>query len=266
MPIRFFNAKIAKDAKKDREEPQPHFRLCALREVLKVPLGGVRALRVKTPTALIPISTAALQVSSFRSPPSPRSAPSGFRSQVSALCPPPTSMLRLRTLAPALLLPFLFLLSFPLRAQTADDANEGLRLEPDPATNGAHLVRWWGRHGRTYFLQQSQNLAAPWSYLPVIEQGNAQPVSYGLLLGDTPFLFVRLLHTDQTFSGSPYAADFDGDGLSNGWELSSWLDPLVADSSSDGDADGFTSLAEYQTGTSLLFRDSNGLGLEVYTP
>ena len=44
--------------------------------------------------------------------------------------------------------------------------------------------------------------------------------------------------------------DADGDGMANGWEQASGLDPLnAADASADNDGDGFTNLQEFQAGT-----------------
>ena len=49
-------------------------------------------------------------------------------------------------------------------AQTATDVNEGVRVTAS-ATTGAQMLIWWGRTGRTYFVQQSYDLIN-WTYVP----------------------------------------------------------------------------------------------------
>ena len=60
-----------------------------------------------------------------------------------------------RTLVPVALASLL--LTAAAVAQTSTDPNEGALLTPGPAA-GAYTFSWWGRAGRTYFLQQSDDL------------------------------------------------------------------------------------------------------------
>jgi len=159
-------------------------------------------------------------------------------------------------------------LASSVSAQTAADTNEGLSLQVVPATPGAYSINWWGRSGRTYFVQRSTDLAAPWEYFPIIETGADAPVGYGFT-SDSPRVFVRLRIVEQTFA-DPYALDSDGDGLTNQqefdahtdpfdsdtdddhlpdkWEVDHALDPRLNDAASDADGDGRTNLQEYQSG------------------
>ncbi|MCX6849228.1 MAG: hypothetical protein NTY98_09940 [Verrucomicrobia bacterium] len=59
----------------------------------------------------------------------------------------------------------------PAQAQTATDTNEGVRVTADAAT-GSQLLTWWGKAGRTYFVQQSYDLIN-WTYVPVVRAGGA---------------------------------------------------------------------------------------------
>ncbi len=57
----------------------------------------------------------------------------------------------------------------PAHAQTATDVNEGVRVTVN-ATTGTQVLSWWGRAGRTYFVQQSYDLIT-WTYVPVVHSG-----------------------------------------------------------------------------------------------
>lgn len=110
------------------------------------------------------------------------------------------------------------------RGQTASDLNEGSQLTHDPGTD-AFSFSWWGRSGRTYFLQQSEDLAS-WQYLPLIEAGQEGIVQWGFST-NADRLFLRLKHTDIP-TLDPLADDFDGDNISNWNELLQESDPLAA--------------------------------------
>jgi len=72
---------------------------------------------------------------------------------------------------------------------------------------------------------------------------------------------------ESIFGGDPFAADADGDGLPDGFEVEyPDLDPLVADSNDDGisdgewdmDDDGLSNREEYEGGTKALRADADG--------
>lgn len=116
-------------------------------------------------------------------------------------------------------------------AQTATDLNEGFRLVHDDTT-GVFTLSWWGKAGRTYFVQTSTDLMA-WTYLPMVESG-ADDVS-GIQFTNTEVRqFWRLRYTNQTYTGTAGEADFDGDTVSNLDEAQNNTDPF---STSDSDAD-----------------------------
>ena len=178
-------------------------------------------------------------------------------------------MLRLRRLAPALLLPLLLPPPAPLHAQTADDPNEGLRLVPDPATPGNYEIRLWGRSGRTYFLLHNDDLTKPWTYFPMVETGHDAVISYGFS-NPAPAVFVNLRYLDQALA-DPFGMDSDGDGLTNqqefdlrtdlfstdtdhdglpdAWEVAHGLDPRdPSDALADPNGNGVSNLDEYRNG------------------
>lgn len=143
-------------------------------------------------------------------------------------------LLALATLTPA-----------PVRAQTAGDLNEGLRVatgaQPDEFT-----LSWWGLGGRTYFIQQSLDLVS-WQFVPAIQSGTGAVCGMNFSCTD-PRQFWRLVYTDvPPAGGNALTADFDGDGLSNEDEVSAahGTNPFLRDT----DWDGFADLAEILAGT-----------------
>lgn len=150
----------------------------------------------------------------------------------------------------------------------AGQDNEGSRMGIDSET-GAYRFSWWGVSGRTYFIQHTEELGFPtfWNFLPVIEQGAEAPIEYGFLVsGSPPRFFLRLRHTDEP-TDDPYAADFDGDGIPNGWEIEHGLNPF-----DETDAalitNGLTNLEIYQASQGIGADPSTAtpVGLLVYTP
>lgn len=161
----------------------------------------------------------------------------------------------------------LALTSTMTRAQTPGGPGEGAALTRDPAT-GACNFAWWGRPGRTYFLQQSADLRH-WTYLPLIEPGAGRSIGWAFTSTD-PRGFLRLKYTDAP-TADPFNADFDGDGVSNWDELMQGTDPFVnvdsdghglpddwqiryfghlgVDPDADPDGDGLTNLQEFQQGS-----------------
>ncbi len=102
-----------------------------------------------------------------------------------------------------------------LTAQTATDPNEGLRITKDSTGDGLTLF-WYGRTGRTYFVQQSPDLLQ-WKYLPIMDSGTGAPLSYGFSTTASSGFF-RLSYTDDPLASDPNG-DYDGDGMSNMDEL-----------------------------------------------
>ena len=115
-------------------------------------------------------------------------------------------------------------------SQTAIEENEGSRLEWDQA-NSIYRYKWWGKLGRTYFIQHSEDLRQPWIWLPLVEVGNNAVKEWGFTSASDKF-FVRLKYSDQV------GQDFDGDGVTNLVEVQQGSDPFKADTDGDGIADG----------------------------
>lgn len=165
-------------------------------------------------------------------------------------------------------------------AQTSDDVNEGARLELD-TENALWRLSWWGKAGRTYFIQHSENLLEPWQWVPVIESGDDSVKEWGFTTTGDRF-FVRLKYTD-TPTLDPENDDFDLDGVSNLDELLQGTDPLTAgdhdgngmfddweiryfgavgqNTANDPDGDGLTNLQESLLSTNPYNSDTDGDGL-----
>ena len=124
--------------------------------------------------------------------------------------------------------------------QTASDLGEGLRAELTN-TSGVTAIKWWGKAGRTYFVQSSETLLPDsWQYMPVVEAGTNAVHTWNLQTS-AERMFVRLVYTDQLYSGAAGDADFDGDGLTNALEVSITgpnTNPFLADTDWDGFGDG----------------------------
>ncbi len=143
----------------------------------------------------------------------------------------------------------------PLWGQNASDLNEGTKVQYDPA-NAMWRLQWWGKNGRTYFVQHSPDLKAPWEWVPIVEPGNDTLKEWGFTTSADRF-FVRLRYSDVPTS-DPAGADFDVDGVPNLWELQHGLDPLTVDSTTDADQDGLDAWAEFWLGTDPTVSDSDG--------
>lgn len=140
---------------------------------------------------------------------------------------------------------------------------KGQQAQPDftQGTNGSWNLEWETICGRTYFVQYSDNLTE-WHYFPLIESGQTLPISYGFA-STSERLFLRLRYSDEPVS-DPYAADFDGDGLSNWDEVNIYMtDPLDGDSDGDGMSDGWeiaNGLDPNDAGDAVADSDGDGLG------
>ena len=153
-------------------------------------------------------------------------------------------------------------------AQTAAQPNDGSALAIDGAT-GAWTFSWWGASDRTYFIQHTEELGSPtlWQFLPVIERGADAALHYSFWLSPPPVkFFLRLRHTDAPVA-DPYAADFDGDGIPNGWELEHGLDPFDATDAALS-YNGLTHLEIFQQslGAGADPTTANAAALLVFTP
>lgn len=140
----------------------------------------------------------------------------------------------------------------PVQAQTAKDPYEGVRVSADAST-GAQVLTWWGRAGRTYFVQQSFDLLT-WNFVPTVQSG-ADTVA-GLNLSTLDMRqYWRVIYTDAPTGGNALTADFDGDGISNIDEVSAVpaTNPFLADS----DWDGYTDLEESAAGTNPMAATNN---------
>lgn len=122
----------------------------------------------------------------------------------------------------------------PAKAQTAADLNEGLQVTKG-AQAEAFVISWWGKAGRTYFVQQSFDLMT-WQYVPVVESGTEGVCGLNVSCSETR-QFWRLRHTDEPTGGNAETADFDGDLLDNLTEVSLGSDPFKADTDDDGMSD-----------------------------
>ncbi len=132
-----------------------------------------------------------------------------------------------------------------LRAQTASSPSEGLCAVPGTSA-GVMQICWWGKAGRSYFLQTNPTLhPLTWSYADVVETGANSVLSYSLVQSTAQRMFVRLVYTDSPNGGNAALADFDGDGLTNAQEVAALgphSDPFVADSDWDGYSDSVEAL------------------------
>jgi hypothetical protein len=167
-----------------------------------------------------------------------------------------------------------------LIAQSPSLPNEGSRLEYDGA-NRIWRFKWWGKSGRTYFIQHTDDLNRSWQWLPFVEAGNGSVREWGFNSSGGKF-FLRLKYSDIP-TNNPSLADFDGDRVSNLDEVTQGTNPLLApDTNSNGlpddwetfyfgaigqnpnadpDGDGLTNLLEYQIGTKANVFDTDGDGL-----
>ena len=113
-----------------------------------------------------------------------------------------------------------------VQAQTATDQNEGLRIAPGTQA-GTYALSWWGRAGRTYFIQHNEDLTNPygWVYVPIVESGANQIIQWGGASNGSKSFF-RLIYSDAATGGNASTADFDGDGVTNLDEVNQGTDPF----------------------------------------
>lgn len=149
-------------------------------------------------------------------------------------------------------------------------------LDPQPqvaftqAAPGTFAADWEGLAGRTYFMQWSLDLES-WHYAPFIDFGDGMH-SRGLDSSSDKFFF-RLHYGDFpeiTSLDEARNADFDGDGLSNIFEVTYGYDPFQATSTIDGpdasldpDGDGMTNTTENVMALNPMVKDNPKVLLQV---
>lgn len=140
--------------------------------------------------------------------------------------------------------------------QTASDLNEGFRVVKQSG-GSAYTLQWWGKQGRSYFLEQSPDLVN-WTYAPVVFGGAAQVSGLGLNT-TAERLFWRLRHTDAQNGGNAQLADFDSDGVSNLDEVTTGQNPF---GNTDGDSNGLPDdWEEFNEGKFACYSGALNVGL-----
>ncbi len=129
---------------------------------------------------------------------------------------------------------------------------------------------WLGVSGRVYFMQWSLDLQT-WFYAPFIDFGDGMH-SRGLA-GSAPKSFFRLHYGDYpgiTSLDEAMSADFDGDGLTNIFEVTFGYNPYTANSTVDGadnlldpDADGMSNPTEQSRALNPMAKDNPKLLLQA---
>ena len=158
----------------------------------------------------------------------------------------------MRTRLTALFL-IVFALVSSLPSQTSTDPNEGLIFTHD-ASDGHFTLSWWGRSGKTYYVQHSSDLIAwEWVLDPSAVTSGADDILQMSLQTNAKSGFFRLVITDDNAlpaawlaghgltpgaSGSGPNDDPDGDGLTNYQEFFLGTNPNNADTDGDGFSDG----------------------------
>ena len=133
---------------------------------------------------------------------------------------------------------------------------------------GTWAADWTGVAGKTYFFQKSTDLVN-WDYAPFMGFGEGEH-SYGYT-GTSPKYFFRLQHTDIYDSlEDAMNGDYDGDGLSNIFEVSYGYDPFHATSTINGvdnqvdpDGDGMGNATEQSNGCDPMRKDNPKVKLQV---
>jgi hypothetical protein len=138
------------------------------------------------------------------------------------------------------------------------------------AAPGTFAADWQGVQGRTYLMQWSSDLVT-WQYCPFIDFGDGMH-SRGIQSSDDKFFF-RLHYGDYpeiTSLDEARNADFDGDGLSNIFEVTYGYGPYDTASTLDGndnaldpEGDGMTNATENTRGLNPMARDNPKLMLQV---
>ncbi len=118
-------------------------------------------------------------------------------------------------------------------AQGPTDPNEGARITYNSAA-GTFCFQWWGRAGKSYFIQQTDDLLTSWIYFPVVVTGAENIIKMGLSTQNIDKLFLRL----DVLSYDPTITDSDGDGMADAYEVLNFLNHKANDGLLDLDGDG----------------------------
>ncbi|MBI2949911.1 MAG: lamin tail domain-containing protein [Verrucomicrobia bacterium] len=132
----------------------------------------------------------------------------------------------------------------PLRPLSYIPARGFLKIVADGQTGkgGHHADFRLSSHGGALGLYAGDQTAIH----TVMYGAQTTGISQGSLIDGSP----ALVHFSNPTPGKSNAADTDGDGLPDAWELVSGLDPnSPTDSNQDLDGDGFSNLQEYQSAT-----------------
>ena len=166
------------------------------------------------------------------------------------------------TLKTARLLLPLAMLVMPGNADPAPQS----QMNFTPVAAGTWAADWAGVAGKVYFFQWSTDLVN-WYYAPFIDFGEGDH-SYGCA-STTPGFFVRLHHGE--FDGvnsleDAMNADFDGDGLSNIFEVTYGYNPFDSgsgDNLMDPDQDGMGNSTEQARALDPMRKDNPKVMLQV---
>lgn len=167
------------------------------------------------------------------------------------------------------LLSFACLMAFAAKA--GGDMAPQPRMDFTQGLQGTFNADWQGVGARTYFMQFSMDLRT-WHYAPFIDFGDGEH-NRGIE-SDADKFFLRLHYGDFPGINSlddAMNADFDGDGLSNIFEVMNGYNPFdtdsddngVPDSAEDLDEDGMLTLYEQATGCNPLAKDNPAVKLSV---
>jgi len=167
---------------------------------------------------------------------------------------------------PYIIPPLVLLTAVPLSGDPAPQS----QIQFTKGLQGTFNASWQGLANHTYFTQFSTNLVT-WHYAPFIDFGDAH--HHRGLASDSKKLFLRLKY--GAFPGinsldDAMHADFDGDGLSNIFEVTHGTNPFDPESTEDGpdasldpDQDGLSNLAEQTLGTHPMRMDHPAVQLSV---
>jgi hypothetical protein len=136
-------------------------------------------------------------------------------------------MKRCRASCTRIVAPLCALLGFPAWAPAQP-------VDLERSTGGGWNMVWLPDPDDVAFLQFSEDLER-WFYFPAIVHGTVEQQRWWMDSdGDKFFVRLRLA---TGYPGDAWDGDYDGDGLSNLFEVQMGLDPFSADSDGDGNPD-----------------------------